>query len=473
MTLLLAIIAAAGLVWAAALVIRGSLMAGCLTFLLVNSCLGYYFFHARIGPAELAADRLVLILLSGAYFIHRLAGKTDPKPLTGADYLTFAFLGWLVTRTFTSDWQHVANGAPAPMWHLIVGYLSPLWIFWIARQSRLNRGAIRLLHGCLIGFGVYLGATAILEITHQWWAVFPRHIADPEVGLHFGRARGPMVQSIVFGFCLSICTFCVWTSRRFVMPKHPALLLLAIPLMLAGIYFSYTRCIWIGAAAGLGVLAYLTFSYRVRLVVMGGAMAVALLVATFAWDSLVSFDGGRSADATRDSTSMRASFTYVSYKMLLDHPVVGCGFGQYLSAKDAYLADRSTSMQLDHIREQLHHITPLSIMVETGLVGLGLYLAMLVGWARAAWKLWQATEAPEWIRAHGLLMLATLMAYFASALFQPVGHMNIVHMVMFFLAGTSIGLTSAVVANPQTSSVLATPRKPLWKRNHALVGEAA
>lgn len=464
MTFLIALVLAIGLVWASVLVMRGSLMVGCLAFLLVNSCLGYFFYHTRIGPVEMTADRLVLILLTGAYFIHRAVGRTDPKPLTTSDYLTFAFLGWLSLRTFTSDFTATAGDAPAPMWHLIVGYLSPLWIFWIARQSRIDRRSVRLLHVCLIGFGIYLAATAILEITQQWWAVFPRHIADPEVGLHFGRARGPMVQSIVLGFCLSICLFCTWTSRQLVSPRRPWLPVLAMPLLLAGIYFSYTRCVWIGAALGLALIVYLTFSWRVRTVVLGGAMMVGLLVAVVAWDDLVGFQGGRSAGATRDSTAMRGSFAYVSYQMFQDHPIFGCGFGQYAHAKEAYLADRSTSLALEHIRDQLHHITPLSLLVETGLIGFGLFFAMLAAWGRDAWRLWRVANAPDWIRAHGLLMMAVLLAYFANAVFQPVGHMNIVHMMLFFLVGISSGLVRSVVPRRSMPPVNASPTTSRWGR---------
>ena len=469
MSFLIAIALAIGLIWAAVLVMRGSLMVGCLVFLLVNACLGYFFFHVRIGPVEITADRLVLMLLTGAYFIHRGVGRTDPKPLTPADYLTFAFLGWLTVRTFTAaDWSRSSVEAPAPVWHLIVGYLSPLWIYWIARQSRIDRRAIRLLHIAIIAFGVYLGVTALLEITQQWWAVFPRHIADPDVGLHFGRARGPMVQSIVFGFCLSICAFCVWSSRHIVSPRRPYLPLLTLPLFLVGIYFSYTRCVWMGAAAGLGLLAYLTLSWRVRTIVLGGAMMVGLLVTIVAWDDLVGFQGGRSADATRDSTSMRASFAYISYQMFMDHPVFGCGFGQYMSAKDAYLSDRSTSLRLEDVRNQLHHITPLSILVETGAIGLGLFLAMLAAWTRTAWRLWKAVDAPDWIRAHGLLMLAVLLAYFANATFQPVGHMNIVHMMLFFLAGVSAGLLPAAEDQVAVETLPAQPSNTRWGRTAPL-----
>jgi O-antigen ligase len=190
----------------------------------------------------------------------------------------------------------------------------------------------------------------------------------------------------------------------------------------------------------LGLLAWLTLSPRLRTALLGSVCIAGLLIVATQWERLHSFSGGRSADASRDSASMRLSFAYVSWQMFKDHPLVGCGFGQYYREKDAYLVDRSTSLSLEHIRHEAHHNLFLSILVETGLVGLTLYLAVLGTWAVGAWRLWTASPPNEWLRSHGLVTLATLAAYVPNALFQPMGHMNIAHMLFFFLGGVTAGL---------------------------------
>ncbi len=102
----------------------------------------------------------------------------------------------------------------------------------------------------LAGLGVYLGVTGVLEITGQWWAVFPAHIADPNVGLHFGRARGPMVHAVSFGLYLGIGLLAAWLWQWRFGRLGRLLLLLPAPIMLAGLYGSYTRSVWMGAVAG-------------------------------------------------------------------------------------------------------------------------------------------------------------------------------------------------------------------------------
>ena len=447
MEALIGIAVVAGLVWATIFVLRGSLVAGCLAFLLVNACFGFYFFNVHVGPVELTLDRIVLVLLVAAYFIHRALGRTVPWRWGASDWATLAFVAWLTLRTFTSDWLQAPKGHVLPVWHLIVGYVSPLLIYAIVRQAPLGERNVRLVQLFFIVLGTYLSLTAIAEVTGQWWAVFPSHISDPNIGLHYGRARGPMVQAIVLGFCLSISTLCMWAYRDRLTWRGSLASLGLIGLFLVGTICTYTRCVWIGAALGLMLVMALTLPKRVSTVLLAGVITCGLLVTATRWDQLVSLSAGRSAAHTRDSTYMRASFAYVSWQMFLDHPVLGVGLSQYILAKDEYLSDRTTELRLEGIRDQLLHNLPLSILVETGLVGFGLYLAMFYAWTRDAWRLWRNRRVPDWARSQGLMMLGLMVVYIPNALFQPLGHMNIVHMMFFFLAG----ITAALAATFQPS----------------------
>ncbi|MDH3717898.1 MAG: O-antigen ligase family protein [Planctomycetota bacterium] len=446
MQLLVIIVALVALVWGAAFVLRGSLLTGCLVFLVVNACLGYYFFHVRVGPAELTLDRIVLVALCAMFAIAWRTGQLDAKPMVRMDYAVWAFFAWLAVRTFTSDFRDVPVDAPSPLWHLIVGYGSPLLLYGIARQLPLDRRAIGLVQKFFIAFGIYLALTGLAEVSGQWWAVFPKHISDPDVGLHFGRARGPMVQAVVYGFALSICLIFAWVYRLQAPRNLRTGLWISCAAFAAGIFFCYTRCVWIGAALAIGLLLWLTTSRQVRTVCLAALLLVGLLVVGTRWQQLQSFSGGRSAGASKDSAAMRVSFAYVSWQMFQDHPLLGCGFAQYVRDKNPYLSDRTTSLTLEHIRDEVHHNLFLSILVETGLIGFVLYVTMLAALAVAAWRLWSARQAPQWLRLHGLAMLAVLVAYVPNAIFQPMGHMNIAHMLFFFLGGLTSGLQHHVRA---------------------------
>src|SRR5690606_11158993 len=133
----------------------------------------------------LTIDRLALVVLVVAYFVQRRMGLVDAKPISGVDWLIVLFAGVLTISTFTHDWRVNTPGAVSPVWRLCFGYLMPIALYWIGRQSTIDERGLRKIYGVLAAFGLYLAFTGVAEATSQWWLVFPKYIADPEVGIHF------------------------------------------------------------------------------------------------------------------------------------------------------------------------------------------------------------------------------------------------------------------------------------------------
>ena len=442
MELLIPIAAAVLAVWLVWFAVRGSLIAGCLAYLLVASCFGYPFLHFDLGPTVVTLDRLVIVGLSAAYIVQRALRRTDPKTLETIDKLLLALLAVLTFSTLTHDW-HVGPGCDAPpLWRLATGFMMPGIIYWIARQSWLIERRVTLVHGALACFGVYLAATGLAEVTHQWWLVFPKYIADPAVGLHFGRARGPMVQAVSYGLFLGINMLAafVWRSRW--NRTGQIFWLIVIASELAALACTYTRSIWIGTALAIVVALALTLRGIWRPIVLGALVSSALVMSVVQLDSLTNLQREGSATEARTSADMRASFAYVSWQMFLDRPILGFGFGQFYREKLPYLSDRSTPLQLELIRDFIHHNTYLSLLTETGLVGLGLYLAILIAWARRGWRL-ARSDNPAWMRAHGVLLLGALATYVVQMMFHEVSYTTLDNSLLFLLAGIAVGLGSA------------------------------
>ena len=116
-------------------------------------------------------------------------------------------------------------------------------------------------------------------------------------------------------------------------------------------------------------------------------VAAALLAVLLNFSSLIELQREGSTTEARVSASMRQSFTYVSWRMFLDRPLLGYGFGQFYLEKLPYLSDRSTPLQLELIRDYINHNTYLDLLAETGIVGFSLYMAVLGCWIRAGWRL--------------------------------------------------------------------------------------
>ncbi len=85
-----------------------------------------------------------------------------------------------------------------------------------------------------------------------------------------------------------------------------------------------------------------------------------------------------------------------------------------------------------------------SLLTETGLVGLGLFLAMLGYWARDALRLWAGTAVPLWARQQGLLLLVALSVYLINGMFHDVSVVPMANMTVFFVAGVTAGLRPLV-----------------------------
>lgn len=459
---LLPILAPGALSLGALLLLRGSLVGGCLAVLLSVCCFGYELLHFDVGPLPLTIDRIALGLVIAMYVWQRSLRRTDPKPVTRADWLTIGFVGWLLVRMLTSDWQtyHYPKGFDGPLWRYIGGYFTPLVLYWVAKQATWTERTARLVQTGFVVFGGYLAFTAVCEIAQVWSLVWPKYIADPKIGLHFGRARGPMVHGVTFGHYMSVCLLAgyVWACASGKWGRTA--IIVALPAFALGVYLSYTRSAWIGAALGICTVLVCTLQGRTRNMVLGGMAMVGLLVGLTQMDKIVGFQREQSAADTAESASMRVGFAYVSWLMFQDRPLEGFGFGRFPVDKLPYLDDRSTDINLECLRAYVHHNTFLSILVDTGLIGLALFVAMLAYWMIEAWRTVRSAATPRWAKLQCVLLLGAVPVYAAQLLFHELSYTPMDNSLVFFLAGCSSALAPLASAagmrrqaTPQTSPV--------------------
>jgi O-antigen ligase len=386
-------------------------------------------------------------------------GRLKITPLTWIDYTLAGLMGVLIVSTFTHGWRVDSPDKISPLWLLVSGYVTPALLYLFARFSNVSPRTLRGVYGALTVFGIYLTVTALAEITQQWWLVFPKYISDPKLGIHFGRARGPLLQAHSMGFQIGAALLCGWAWWPRLSRGAQLVLLLILPLTMLALYFTYTRCAWLGAA--FCALAVLGLSLRGawRPLVLAGSVAAGLMVSLVFWDQIVGIEREAGAEAARDSVTQRASFTYVSWKMFLDRPIFGFGFGQFTDAKLPYLSDRSTPLYLEAIRLQPHHNTFLSLLTETGLVGLSLQLALLAGLALAGWRLWRNERLESIFRTQGLVMLGMLGIYLGPALFFDLAYSPNDLWITYFLAGVTMALYVQTGTAPQRAGADANTRR--------------
>lgn len=435
MTPIIAIAGIAGLVWAIVLFRYGDLVAGCLGVLLVGSVFGHAFFHLSV----ITADRLLIGGLIGTYFVYRRLDLADPKPIEKSDLAVFLFVAVLAFSTLTNNWR--LDGAQ-PLATLLFFFCLPVVMYWIGRQAKLTERSLFTIFSFFAVFGVYLALTAFAETRQMWAVVFPKYIASPTHAEFFGRGRGPFLNPVGCGLYMSAGLFGAvqWWPRCRVAGRSVVVLMVCV--ILLGVYCTLTRSVWLGAGIGLLMIVGLSVpkSWRVPLLIAVAIAGTSVVVAKS--DTLNKFKRDKyvSAKDMSESASLRPILATVAWKMFLDHPLAGCGFGQYKQCDVEYLQLVVGDLDLEKARPYHQHNVFLAVLSQTGLLGLGAWMIMLGLWTRNAWLLWSSRHAPQWARQYALLTLALLAAYAFNGMFHDVTIINMVNMLLFFVAGVGQGL---------------------------------
>jgi len=452
------LLAPALVLWAAVVIWRCPLVTNCTIYLVVACCLGDYLWTFDAGGFTWTIDRLFTLLLAVAFLVQGKLGRAEIKPFMRLDGLIVGFTALLIVSTFAHDWRTSGEGEDSIVVHLANGYLIPLLIYGIVRNATYDQRQQRICWSILALFGLYLAVTALLEAAGLWNLVFPRYIADPEAGIHWGRARGPMLQSARLGFFLVTCAAVTWLLLTSLSSWGRMRYLLAVcflPLSAAAMFVTYTRSVWMGAASAVLVMIGMTWRGRWRAAALYCLLVGAAVALTVKGEDLIGFQRETSAQVTRDSAYTRAAFAYVSWQMFLDRPLVGHGFGQFQNNSQYYLSDRQTSLQLEAIRGYINHNTLMNQLAELGVFGPLLFVTILSCWLTCGWRLGRSDDAPRWARRQGLLLLLTFAAYVYQLLFREVSFSPVENALLFYMAGLTVSLYSRYV--PETSRPAAQP----------------
>jgi O-antigen ligase len=425
------------LVWATVLIRWVGLFGGVLILMVAGVCFGQPFFKYELGPLPVTIDRVIWGGLVFVYLSLLWLGKIKHKRLGRADWVFLFFLVTISLSTIMHDW---ASLAARPISSLLFWYLLPASLYWIVRDLCPTEKQLVWFRITFIVLACYLALTGLAEVHGQWWAVFPRYIATAE-GFFFGRARGPFLNPMACGFFMSVGLFFVVQSF-FLAHRYARLGLGAIIcLLLLGIYYTYTRSVWLGAGAGLFISVGIYLPSRVRLPVLGTVMILVLGLGVLGWEHFIAFkrDKGLSAAETAKSVAFRPVLARVAWNMFTDRPILGHGFGQYERVHKDYLHDTSTDMVLEKARNFSQHSTFLALLTETGLIGMGCYVIALVLWTEESWRLFRQSGTDVSAGRTGILFMAMMASYLTNAMLHDMSTTMMTNSFLFLLAGLVVG----------------------------------
>lgn len=286
----------------------------------------------------------------------------------------------------------------------------------------------------------YSAVVSILWVAEMRDLIFPTWILDPSVNrwVSSARAGGLLMQPASNGLFLSLVFCLTYVAYRWWIKGHARLLLIILAAaLLIGIYFTYTRAIYLGTIPVVVALAWQRSDDRrgvslKRIVVMTAAV-VGIVLSLFAAPEML-----RSRVGNEETVVWRLEIWKVGLRMVPARPLFGYGLRGYGENAASFLGSSDILVQqnLESSQPAVHN-TLLNIVIEYGLVGFLLFGTCLYLLFRRAAR----SSRRLWGREGIIWLLAFLVAYFVPGQFAVLQDPST--NLLFFC---TLGLLGAIVS---------------------------
>lgn len=336
-----------------------------------------------------------------------------------------AFIGWVLWSAASVGTLTTSIGGYA----LIDRILVPLTAFVLAPVVFATERDRDLLLKTLTLLGLYLGVTAVLESFGPHALVFPRYIVDAHVGIQYGRARGPFVESEDDGLVMSACAFAGGVLAWRIRGRWRTVGVLTTVAGAAGILLTLTRSNWIGA----GLAALLTFVAVPRLRRYAPVLIVATTVTLAAVLAFIPALDAKVTGRLDTSRSLYDRFNTddAALRVIDAHPLTGIGWERFLAIGTDYVRQGPT-YPITNVGIEVHNVF-LGRAAELGIpAALVFVLMILLGPVRAVLR-----PARGDLQGWRVLSLAVLVTWLVCAFLSPLPY-STANLLLWLLPGVTL-----------------------------------
>lgn len=328
---------------------------------------------------------------------------TKPRPNFGKNFINLASLGFILVAVISLIFSPIQLTNSERL--IAASYIIRLGAFfsllWFPNKLLSNLAIEKIL----IFSGIIIATLGLLQL-----AAFPdlQFLAFNNFDPHYLRTVSSLLDPNFTGAFLSLTAIILW-------PKLFAKKILPADLLIFGlIYITLLTTFSRGGylAFGTGLLTVSILQKSPKQVILSVILTGILLFSFKEYNSIVAvprkIDRGQSAAARLDTWQQ-------GFDIFQKYPVLGVGFNAYRYAlRDLKLADEQF---LSKRGASTNDSSLLYVASTTGVIGLGFYLAFLLGIFKLGWRL-KISHTRGVILIGGLAALLA-QSFFANTLFYP------------------------------------------------------
>jgi hypothetical protein len=414
------------------------------------------------GVFDITIERSIFSVILLFLVVGLFTGKVRFQMNTTIEVFMGIFSAVCLLSMARTGFTHIVPEFIQPWFAFISGYLFPFIVFIFAKNYILREKDVTLILHTLFFLGIYLSITAFFEYANLRQFVFPRYINDPEIGIHFDRARGPFLNApfngvaILIGFISGL--HLLQKKTGFARVFHMAALLLFFP----AVFFTLTRSVYLGLLIALIIFLgwYKTSVSKWKLISL--PLAIVLILGVANSPRLLSSERREGGVAQVAEVEIRFALMSRALYFFTGQPVTGIGFAQFAPVSVRSYRGPFPSI-LEGGQELIQHSHLLGIAAELGIPGLLPYLLLIILILRRLRQL--AGKLPETgIMGNNLIVaiFAIWCVYLNNNLFVEPTTSLFVNAVPFLFAGIADGLyTSSLESGLLSPSPIRISQPPM------------
>ena len=245
-------------------------------------------------------------------------------------------------------------------------------LFMLLRDVRWRRELVLQCLGVAVALAVVFAGIGFVEYYRKALFLNPKVIAADQYGNYF-RVNSLFFDPNIYGRFLAIVMIAVTTIVLWTRSRREVLIAAGVlAWLLAGLVTSFSQSSIAALLLGMAVLAAYRWDVRATIYVTGALVAIAVVVVLAAPPSL-HFGVNGSNGSTSNATSGRTKLISGGLELFAGRPLYGYGSGsfetEYRRHGNASAANATSAS----------HTIPITVAAEQGIIGLGVYVALLIG----------------------------------------------------------------------------------------------